>query len=112
MSDSTTFLDATGIRRDRPVLPRRHPTEDPRLSFLGLIADLGAPGTLERRGWENLIRVHGFDAVVRATARAIHAAPAGVPVRNAQTQAVLDGLRPGGYPVRHRTSTRSAARHS
>lgn len=99
MSDSTPYLDAHGIRRDAPVLPIRHELPADSLPFLALIAELGETDSLERRGWENLLRVHGFAAVVRATARCYHLVDDGGRVRNAQAQAILDGKLPGGHGI-------------
>ncbi len=107
MSDSTPFLDAAGIRRERPTLPRRHEVDARNLEFLAILADLGEPGSVERLGWENLLRVHGFTAVVQATARCFHQVGQSAKVRNNQAQAVLDGKLPGGHEViRHALSKR------
>lgn len=103
MSDSTPYLDATGIRRSAPVLPARHDLPANGLLFLGLIADLGDPDSIQRRGWENLVRVHGFAAVVRAAARCFHLVDDDGRVRNEQAQAVLDGKLPGGHSVVRRS---------
>jgi hypothetical protein len=109
MSDSTPYLDASGIRRDHPILPTRHALPTDGLQFLGHLADLGAPGSIERLGWENLLRVHGFVAVLCATARCYHQVDATGKVRNEQAQAVLDGKLPGGHGVmRHATTHRQA----
>ena len=43
MSDSTPFLDADGIRRDQPILPKRHQVDPGCLEFLGILANLGEP---------------------------------------------------------------------
>jgi len=107
MSDSTPYLDAGGIRRQVPVLPKRHDLPTDGLQFLGLIANLGEPGTVERIGWENLLRVHGFAAVVRATARCYHQVDESAKVTNDQAQAVLDGKLPCGHEViRHALAKR------
>jgi hypothetical protein len=109
MSDSTPFLDAGGIRRDQPILPRRHQVDAASLQFLGVLADLGQPGTVQRQGWDNLLQVHGFVAVVQATARCFHQVDERGKVRNEQAQAVLDGKLPGGHAVqRHQTYPRRA----
>lgn len=101
-SDSTPYLDANGIRRDAPVLPTRHELPADGLPFLALIAELGEADFIERRGWENLLRVHGFAAVVRAAARCYHLVDDGGRVRNVQAQAILDGKLPSGHEiVRH-----------
>lgn len=102
MSDSTPYLDANGIRRDVPVLPERHDLPSDGFAFLALIADLGEPDSVERRGWENLLRVHGFAAVVRAAARCFHQVDDGGLVHNDQAQAVLDGKLPGGHAILRR----------
>jgi hypothetical protein len=99
MSDSTPYLDAHGIRRDAPVLPTRHDLPADGMPFLALIAELGEADSIERRGWENLLRVHGFTAVVRAAARCYHLVDEGGRVRNAQAQAILDGKLPGGHAI-------------
>ena len=39
MSDCTPYLDAQGIRRQAPVLPKRHDLPSDGLAFLGLIAE-------------------------------------------------------------------------
>jgi hypothetical protein len=101
MSDSTPFLDAGGIRRDQPILPQRHQVAEASLCFLGLLADLGELGSVQRQGWDNLLRVHGFQAVVRATARCFHLVNDIGKVSNEQAQAVLDGKLPGGHGVQH-----------
>ena len=100
MSDSTPFLDADGIRRDRPVVPERHPIDETGLHFLGLLAELGDPGSVQRQGWTNLLQVHGFDAVLRATARCYHLLDDSGKVSNDQAQVVLDCKRPGGHAVK------------
>jgi hypothetical protein len=99
MPDSTPYIDAAGIRRDRPVLPKRHDLPTDGLQFLGLIAHLGEPGSIERIGWENLMRVHGFVAVVRAAARCYHQVDESEKVTNDQAQAVLDGKLPCGHEI-------------
>ena len=99
MSDSTPFLDADGIRRDQPVLPQRHAIEEHALQVLGLLADLGAPGSAHRQGWMNLLHVHGFDAVLHAVARCSHRVDGCGKVNNDQAQAILDGKLPGGHAV-------------
>jgi hypothetical protein len=101
MSDSTPFIDAGGIRRDQPILPQRHQVAEASLCFLGLLADLGEPGSVQRQGWDNLLRVHGLQAVVRATARCFHLINDSGKVSNEQAQAVLDGKLPGGHAVQH-----------
>lgn len=102
MSDSTPFLDADGIRRDAPVLPILHDLPSDGFAFLALIADLGESESVERRGWENLLRVHGFSAVVRATARCFHQVDDRGLVHNDQAQAVLDGKLPCGHAIMRR----------
>jgi hypothetical protein len=102
MNDSTLYLDKNGIRREAPVLPTRHELPVDGLAFLALIADLDEPGSIERRGWENLLRVHGFTAVVRAAARCFHQVDDGGLVRNEQAQAVLDGNLPSGHAILRR----------
>lgn len=105
--DSTRYLDAGGIRRQMPVLPERHELPADGLQFLGLIAGLGELGSVERIGWENLMRVHGFAAVVRATARCYHQVDESGKVSNDQAQAVLDGKLPCGHEViRHALAKR------
>jgi hypothetical protein len=99
MSDSTPFLDADGIRREQPILPERHAIDATSLHFLGLIAHLGEPDSAQRQGWNNLLTVHGFDAVMRATARCYHLVDASGKVTNDQAQAVLDGKLSGGRAV-------------
>ena len=100
MSDSTPFLDADGIRRDRPLAQERHRIDETGLHFLGLLADLGEPGSVERQGWTNLLQVHGFDAVLRAAARCYHLLDDSGKVSNEQAQVVLDCKRPGGHAVK------------
>jgi hypothetical protein len=97
MSDSTPFLDADGIRRQQPILPERHAIDETSLRFLGLIANLGEPGSVQRQGWTNLLLVHGFDAVLRAAARCYHLVDDSGKVTNDQAQAVLDGKLPRGH---------------
>ncbi len=99
MSDSTPFLDAAGIRRDQPILPKRHAIDEASLQFLGVLADLGQPSTTQRQGWMNLLAVHGFIAVVQATARCFHQVDGRGKVSNEQAQAVLDGRLPSGSAV-------------
>ncbi len=107
MNDSTPFLDADGIRRDRPVVPRRHIIDDAGLYVLGLLANLGEPGSVQRQGWSNLLQVHGFASVMRATARCYHSIDDSEKVTNDQAQAVLDCKRIGGHAVkRPRTNRR------
>ena len=107
MSDSTPFLDADGIRRQQPVLPERHAIDETSLRFLGLIANLGEPGSVQRQGWNNLLLVHGFDAVMRAAARCYHQVDRSGKVRNEQAQDILDGKLPCGHEVaRHATTYR------
>jgi hypothetical protein len=109
MSDSTLYLDAGGIRRQVPLPAARHEVPVGGLPFLALIANLGDPGSVERRGWDNLLRVHGFPAVVRATARCYHQADESGKVTNDQAQAVLDGKLPCGHEViRHALAKRRA----
>jgi len=99
MNDSTPFLDAEGIRRPYQIKPNRHELPTDGLPFLALLADLGEPGSVQRLGWENLLRVHGFAAVVRATARCFHQVDRSGKVRNDQAQRVLDGQLPCGHEV-------------
>jgi hypothetical protein len=99
MSDSTPYLDAHGIRREVPLLPTRHALPTEGLRFLALIADLGEPDSIKRRGWRNLVQVHGFSAVARAAARCYHLVDDGGRVRNEQAQAVLDGKLPCGRAI-------------
>ena len=99
MSDSTPFLDADGIHRDQPILPQRHQVDAGSLAFLGILANLGEPGSIQRQGWDILLQVHGFQAVVQATARCFHQVDRSGKVRNEQAQAVLDGKLPGGHEV-------------
>ena len=107
MSDSTPFLDEDGIRRQQPVLPERHAIDETSLRFLGMIANLGEPGSVQRQGWTNLLKVHGFDAVMRAAARCYHLVDESGKVTNDQAQAVLDCKLPGGHAVqRHRAYRR------
>ena len=107
MSDSTPFLDADGIRRNRPVLPERHPIDEHGFHFLGLLADLGESESVQRQGWNNLLKVHGFDEVMRAAARCYHLVDDRGKVTNDQAQAVLDCKLPGGHAVqRHRAYRR------
>jgi len=106
MSDSTPFLDADGIRRAHPVLPERHAIDETALHFLGLLADLGEPGSVQRRGWNNLLQVHGFDAVMRAAARCYHLVDDSGKVTNDQAQAALDCRLPGGHAVRRHQAYR------
>jgi hypothetical protein len=107
MSDSTSFLDAGGIRRDQPILPKRHPVDAGGLEFLGILANLGEPGSIERQGWDILLQVHGFQAVVQATARCFNQVDHSGKVRNEQAQAVLDGKLPVGHDViRHSQAKR------
>lgn len=106
MSDSTPFLDADGIRRQQPILPERHAIDETSLRFLGLLADLGEPGSVQRQGWINVLAVHGFDAVMRATARCYHLVDDSGKVTNEQAQAVLDGQLPSGHAI-HRHSNYS-----
>ena len=110
MSDSTPYLDAAGIRRPVPVLPRRHDLPTDGLAFLGLIADLGDPGSVIRQGWDTLVRVHGFAAVVRATARCYHQVYGTGKVTNDQAQAVLDGKLVCGHGIIRHSETRRRAR--
>lgn len=106
MSDSTPFLDAAGIRRDQPILPQRHPVDAGSLAFLGILAELGEPGSVQRQGWDILLQVHGFQAVVQASARCFHLVNGGGKVRNEQAQAILDGKLPSGQAVQHHGSYR------
>ncbi len=99
MSDSTPFLDADGIRRDQPILPKRHQVDAGCLEFLGILANLGEPGSIQRQGWDILLQVHGFQAVVQATARCFHLVDGSKKVNNEQAQAVLDGKLPCGHEV-------------
>jgi hypothetical protein len=109
MNDSTPFLDANGIRRERPVLPERHQVDAASLAFLSVLANLGPPGSVQRQGWDNLLAVHGFIAVVQATARCYHQVDGSGRVRNEQAQAVLDGRLPSGAAIqRHGTYRRAA----
>ncbi len=100
MNDSTPFLDADGVRRDRPVVPQRHNIDEAGLYFLSLLANLGEPGSVQRQGWTNLLQVHGFAAVMRATARCYHSIEDSEKVTNDQAQAVLDCKRLGGHAVK------------
>ena len=106
MSDSTPFLDADGIRRAHPVLPERHAIDETALHFLGLLADLGEPGSVQRRGWNNLLQVHGFQAVVQATARCFNQVDRSGKVNNEQAQNILDGKLPCGHEVIRHASNR------
>ncbi len=106
MNDSTPFLDADGVRRDQPVVPQRHHTDETGLSFLRLLADLGEPGSVQRQGWTNLLQVHGFAAVLRATARCYHLVGDGEQVTNEWAQTVLDGKRPCGHAVQRPSTPR------
>lgn len=106
MSDSTPFLDADGIRRDQPILPKRHQVDAGCLEFLGILANLGEPGSIERQGWDILLQVHGFQAVVQATARCFNQVDRSGKVRNEQAQGVLDGKLPGGHDVIRHASYR------
>ena len=103
MSDSTPYLDAAGIRREQPMLPQRHAINEPGLSALGVLADLGDPASVQRQGWTTLLLVHGFEAVLRAVARCYYLVDRSGKITNEQAQAVLDGKLPGGQAVqRHR----------
>lgn len=107
MNDSTPYLDAAGIRRDHPILPTRHQIDPGSLAFLGILANLGEPGSIERQGWEILLQVHGFQAVVQATARCFNQVDRSGKVSNDQAQAVLDGKLPCGHEViRHTLAKR------
>lgn len=105
MSDCTPFLDANGIRRDRPLLPMRHQIDADGLEFLGILANLGEPGSVQRQGWDILLKVHGFQAVVQATARCFHQVDHSGRVTNEQAQAVLDGKLPCGHEVARHAAT-------
>lgn len=109
MPDSTLYLDADGIRRDRPILPKRHSFTDESLLFLSILADLGEPESVNRQGWLNLLRVHGFLAVVQATARCYARVGGQRKVSNDQAQMVLDGFLPSGEPPRHHKPYRRRA---
>lgn len=110
MSDSTPYIDAAGIRRERPVVLVRHPMDEAGLRVLGLLADLGEPDSVQRQGWAILIQVHGFAAVLRATARCYRLVDGSGMVTNDQAQAVLDCKLPGGHAIhRHRPARRSSA---
>ncbi len=89
MTDSTPFIDDLGIRRDRPIMPKRHAIEPHHFDALAPIAIIGSPGSRERRGWIVLLQVHGYEAVLRAAAHCYRRAEA--PIGNAVVQAVLDG---------------------
>jgi hypothetical protein len=107
MSDSTPFLDADGIRRDHPILPKRHQVDAGCLEFLGILANLGEPGSIQRQGWDILLQVHGFQAVVQATARCFNQVDHSGKVNNEQAQNILDGKLPCGHEViRHSTNRR------
>lgn len=107
MSDSTPFLDENGIRRDHPLLPKRHQIDADGFKFLGILANLGEPGSVQRQGWDILLQVHGFQAVVQATARCFHQVDHSGKVTNEQAQAVLDGKLPCGYEApRHASYSR------
>ncbi len=61
---------------------------------LDLLAEIGSTNSTCRQGWEILIRVHGFPAVLKAVARCYWmVAPFGK-VANEQAQSVLDGNLP------------------
>jgi hypothetical protein len=107
MRDSTPFLDACGIRRGVPQVPLRHDLPREGLPVLALIADLGEPDSVTRVGWDNLLRVHGFEAVLRAVARCYHQVDGTGKVSNDQAQAVLDGKLACGHGIiRHAESRR------
>lgn len=109
MNDSTPFLDASGIRREHPILPRRYQVDPGGLAFLEILANLGEPGSIERQGWDILLQVHGFQAVVEATARCFNQTDRSGKVHNEQAQAVLDGKLPVGHEViRHGTYGRQS----
>ena len=107
MSDSTPFIDEFGVRRDQPQLPQRHMIDTANWGVLSLIAAIDEPGTRTRLGWENLLRVHGFPAVLRATARCFERNERSGLVTNEQAQAVLDGKLPDGHPIRRSKNTLS-----
>ena len=75
---------------------------------LDLLADTGDIESLDRHGWEILVRVHGFDAVLRAVASCYWlVAPTGK-VTCDQAKDVLDGKSAIGPPaasVRHAAET-------
>ncbi|MBA3709957.1 MAG: hypothetical protein H0W83_14195 [Planctomycetes bacterium] len=87
-------------------MPKRHAIDETSLHFLGLLADLGESGSAQRQGWNNLLQVHGFDAVMRAAARCYHLVDDSGKVTNDQAQAVLDGKFPGGHAVALRRAYR------
>lgn len=61
---------------------------------LDLLAEVGSTDSTNRQGWEILIRVHGFPAVLKAVARCYWmVAPFGK-VASEQAQSVLDGKLP------------------
>lgn len=91
MNDSTPHLDEFGIYREQPILPVRHPVKPSILDALAPIAYLGEPGSVERMGWINILRVHGFERVMRAAAWCLRNAEIHGLVSNEQTQRVLDG---------------------
>lgn len=106
MSNSTPSIDDDGIRRGQSQQPKRHLVDAGCLEFLRILANLGEPGSIERQGWDILLQVHGFQAVVQATARCFHQVDYSGKVSNDQAQAVLDGKLPCGHAIVRHTQAR------
>jgi hypothetical protein len=99
MNDSTAHIDVDGVRRPGAFRPPRHQVTEAQLRILAFLAETGEAGSETRQGWVNLLSVHGFRSVLRATARCCHLVGRSGLVTNAQAQGVLDGRIPSGAGV-------------
>lgn len=71
MSNHAPYLDTAGIRHDPPAGPQRYPVDRTAWQALTPFTAIGRSGSMRRRAWENLIRVHGVSRVRMAVAAVI-----------------------------------------